>query len=202
MDGSSKRLKVEEEEEKVVPDEIHVFFDGASKSNPGIAAGGFPANLAAIAAGVAAVLGGMVNAKAAVSQANQFEDGGMLPAKSGGFIRGNSHKNGGVKFAVGGRVMEAEGGEIIVNKNIRKRPDFVRAISEMNYQTGGKRFETGGIVPPVFSQQGMNITAQQQMKSQALSFTVPPIQVLNNVTDTSTQQNSIISIQNVASIGG
>jgi predicted nucleic acid-binding Zn-ribbon protein len=174
----------------------------ASAIAAGIAAGPWPANLAAIASGVAAVLGGMVNAKAAVSQANQFEDGGMLPSKSGGFIRGNSHKNGGVKFAVGGRVMEAEGGEIIVNKNIRKRPDFVRAISEMNYQTGGKRFETGGIVPPVFSQQGMNITAQQQMKSQALSFTVPPIQVLNNVTDTSTQQNSIISIQNVASIGG
>jgi predicted nucleic acid-binding Zn-ribbon protein len=184
---------------------FQIALDTAKGIAAAIAAGAglvFPANLPAIASGVAAVLGGMVSAKAAVSQANQFEDGGMLPSKSGGFIRGNSHKNGGVKFAVGGRVMEAEGGEIIVNKNIRKRPDFVRAISEMNYQTGGKRFETGGIVPPVFSQQGMNITAQQQMKSQALSFTVPPIQVLNNVTDTSTQQNSIISIQNVASIGG
>ena len=160
----------------------------------------FPANLAAIASGVAAVLAGIVNATAAVNSA-KFALGGEIP-KGGGFITGNSHAQGGVKFSAGGRLMEAEGGEIIVNKGIQKRPDFVRAISQMNYMTGGKKFETGGIVAPVFSAAGASLASQEQNVGQGFSFEIPPIQVLNNVVDTTSQQSSIIQIQNQTSIGG
>jgi hypothetical protein len=161
---------------------------------------GWPAMIPAIATGIAAVLAGIVSATAAVNAA-KFALGGEIPM-DGGFITGNSHANGGVKFSAGGRLMEAEGGEIIVNKGIQKRPDFVRAISQMNYMTGGKKFETGGIVAPVFSAAGASLAASEQNLGGGFTFEIPPIQVLNNVVDTTSQQSSIIQIQNQTSIGG
>jgi hypothetical protein len=161
---------------------------------------GWPAMIPAIATGIAAVLAGIVSATAAVNSA-KFALGGEIPT-GGGFITGNSHSNGGVKFSAGGRLMEAEGGEIIVNKGIQKRPDFVRAISQMNYMTGGKKFETGGIVAPVFSAAGASLAASEQSFGTGFTFEMPPIQVLNNVVDTTSQQTSIIQIQNQTSIGG
>ena len=172
----------------------------ASAIAQGAAAGPPPANLVAIAAGIAAVVGGIVSATAAVNSA-KFALGGEIPM-DGGFITGNSHSQGGVKFSAGGRLMEAEGGEIIVNKGIQKRPDFVRAISQMNYMTGGKKFETGGIVAPVFSAAGASLAASEQSVGSGFTFEMPPIQVLNNVVDTTSQQSSIIQIQNQTSIGG
>jgi hypothetical protein len=166
----------------------------------GAATSPFPANLAAIASGVAAVLAGIVNATSVINSA-KFALGGEIPM-DGGFITGNSHSQGGVKFSAGGRLMEAEGGEIIVNKGIQKRPDFVRAISQMNYMTGGKKFETGGIVAPVFSAAGASLAASEQSVGSGFTFEIPPIQVLNNVVDTTSQQTSIIQIQNQTSIGG
>jgi len=161
---------------------------------------GWPAMIPAIATGIAAVLAGIVSATAAVNSA-KFALGGEIPM-DGGFITGNSHSQGGVKFSAGGRLMEAEGGEIIVNKGIQKRPDFVRAISQMNYMTGGKKFETGGIVAPVFSAAGASLAASEQSFGSGFTFEMPPIQVLNNVVDTTSQQTSIIQIQNQTSIGG
>jgi hypothetical protein len=68
--------------------------------------------------------------------------------QEGGVLQGPSHSEGGIPVRIaGGRVVEAEGGELIVNKNIWTRPDFVAAISEMNYRTGGKKFASGGILP-------------------------------------------------------
>jgi hypothetical protein len=161
---------------------------------------GWPAMIPAIATGIAAVLAGIVSATAAVNSA-KFALGGEIPM-DGGFITGNSHSQGGVKFSAGGRLMEAEGGEIIVNKGIQKRPDFVRAISQMNYMTGGKKFETGGIVAPVFSAAGASLAASEQSLGGGFTFEIPPIQVLNNVVDTTSQQSSIIQIQNQTTIGG
>ena len=166
----------------------------------GAATAPFPANLAAIASGIAAVLAGIVNATAVVNS-TKFAEGGEIPT-DGGFITGNSHANGGVKFSAGGRLMEAEGGEIIVNKGIQKYPKFVQAISQMNYISGGKKFETGGIVAPVFSAAGASLAASEQSVGSGFTFEIPPIQVLNNVVDTTSQQSSIIQIQNQTSIGG
>jgi hypothetical protein len=182
---------------------IQIALDTAKGIAAAVAAGAglvFPANLPAIASGIAAVLAGIVNATAAVNSA-KFALGGEIPME-GGFITGNSHSQGGVKFSAGGRLMEAEGGEIIVNKGIQKRPDFVRAISQMNYMTGGKKFETGGIVAPVFSAAGASLAASEQNLGGGFTFEIPPIQVLNNVVDTTSQQSSIIQIQNQTTIGG
>ena len=68
--------------------------------------------------------------------------------QKGGVLEGASHAEGGIPIRVAGRqIIEAEGGEIIVNKNIWTRPDYVQKISEMNYRTGGKRFAAGGVLP-------------------------------------------------------
>ena len=72
----------------------------------------------------------------------QFANGGLT---NGGMFSGNSHANGGVKFAVGGRVMEAEGGEAIINK--RSTSAFRPILSAINsYNGNGVRFADGGLI--------------------------------------------------------
>jgi DNA repair exonuclease SbcCD ATPase subunit len=170
----------------------------------GAAAGPPPANLVAIAAGVAAVLSGIVSATAAVNSA-KFAKGGKVPFNTGGVIEGASHANGGVPFVAGGQMMEAEGGELIVNKNIWSRPDFVDSISAMNAATGGVRFAEGGVVTPRFTPSGQSITSAAITKSQEdVSALVPilsNIQVTNNVVDTSSNQSTLIHITNNSTLG-
>jgi hypothetical protein len=74
--------------------------------------------------------------------------GGLIPGgddkfAKGGMVHGPSHANGGVKFAVGGRVAELEGGEAVINK--RSTRMFHSQLSDMNVAGGGKRFAEGGI---------------------------------------------------------
>lgn len=109
--------------------------------------------------------------------AAKFADGGEIPAKNGGYIRGRSHAQGGVKAFSAGRPIEAEGGELIVNKNIQSRPDFVAAISRMNYMTGGVdfargRFAKGGVIPAVKFQSGGVIPSPPMGDSGKKSITV------------------------------
>ena len=56
----------------------------------------------------------------------------------GGVVYGNSHAQGGERFAVGGRVAELEGGEAVINK--RSTSMFGNALSAMNVAGGGKSF--------------------------------------------------------------
>tara|TARA_B110000967_G_scaffold128632_1_gene131415 strand:- start:20078 stop:23071 length:2994 start_codon:yes stop_codon:yes gene_type:complete len=56
----------------------------------------------------------------------------------GGMVHGNSHAQGGEKFAVGGRVVELEGGESVINK--RSTSMFGGALSAMNVAGGGTSF--------------------------------------------------------------
>jgi len=53
----------------------------------------------------------------------------------GGMVYGNSHAQGGEKFAVGGRVAELEGGEAVINK--KSTSMFGGALSAMNVAGGG-----------------------------------------------------------------
>ena len=71
----------------------------------------------------------------------QFGNGGELAG--GGVFSGASHKNGGIKFATGGRLMEAEGGEAIINKQSTSM--FRNELSAINQAGGGVRFADGGI---------------------------------------------------------
>ncbi len=64
--------------------------------------------------------------------------------EQGGYIDGNSHKNGGVPFSIAGRGgFEAEGGEYMVNKEAVRYwgIDRMEAINQKRY------YATGGYVP-------------------------------------------------------
>jgi len=62
----------------------------------------------------------------------------------GGLVHGKSHANGGEKFAVGGRVVELEGGEAVINK--RSTSMFRSQLSAMNAAGGGVKFADGGLL--------------------------------------------------------
>lgn len=72
--------------------------------------------------------------------------GGLIPQfGGGGMVHGPSHANGGVKYNAGGRVVELEGGEAVINK--RSTAMFHNQLSAMNVAGGGKSFAAGGITP-------------------------------------------------------
>lgn len=98
-----------------------------------------------VAAILTAVAVAATAAQTAVIASQQFAKGGVLPAKTGGIIEGESHANGGVKFISGGRLMEAEGGEIIINK--RSAAMFRPQLSAINQAGGGVAFADGGYIP-------------------------------------------------------
>ena len=117
----------------------------------------FPFNLI-VAAGASAVVGGVID-----KQLANFGDGGVVEEfAKGGMVHGASHANGGVKFAVGGRVNELEGGEAVINK--RSTAMFRNQLSEMNQAGGGVKFADGGLMSsPAFAESQFNANSQSQM---------------------------------------
>jgi TP901 family phage tail tape measure protein len=125
---------------------------GETVANAG-AAVPFPLNIAAIAAVVALLsksmklfgIGGGGDVEGDTNPEgtfDQYEQGGLT---RGGMFKGNSHANGGVKFAVGGRIMEAEGGEAIINK--KSTAKFKPILSAINsYNGNGVKFADGGLI--------------------------------------------------------
>jgi len=106
----------------------------------------FPANVPGIAIETAA---GLARQTAILSTGLKLERGGALeefPSKEGGFIKGNSHAKNGVKFMLGNKIHEAEGGEIILNKNVSKNPMARSIASQLNHSFGGVKFEKGGML--------------------------------------------------------
>tara|TARA_R110002020_G_scaffold4709_3_gene20459 strand:+ start:9758 stop:12817 length:3060 start_codon:yes stop_codon:yes gene_type:complete len=96
----------------------------------------------------------------------KFEDGGIVDGGSkfadGGMVHGPSHAQGGVKFAVGGRVNELEGGEAVINK--RSTAMFRNQLSAMNQAGGGVKFADGGLLSsPQFTEAQFGATNQSQM---------------------------------------
>ena len=94
-------------------------------------------------------LGGMIpqigRARMAGDIARKYGDGGVVKKFArGGMVHGNSHAQGGVKFNVGGRVMELEGGEAVINK--RSTDMYRDELSAMNVAGGGQKFASGGLV--------------------------------------------------------
>jgi TP901 family phage tail tape measure protein len=73
---------------------------------------------------------------------SEFLGGGKKYA-DGGMVHGPSHADGGVKFNVGGRVAELEGGEAVINK--RSTAMFMPQLSAMNQAGGGVKFADGGL---------------------------------------------------------
>ena len=93
---------------------------------------------------------------------SEFGEGGVIQYANGGMVHGKSHAFGGEKFAVGGRVVELEGGEAVINK--RSTAMFRGQLSAMNAAGGGVKFADGGLLNmPSFTQQQFNAVGQNQM---------------------------------------
>jgi TP901 family phage tail tape measure protein len=86
---------------------------------------------------------------------NKYAQGGEL--SNGGVFTGASHKNGGIKFHTGGRLMEAEGGEAIINKESTAM--FRNELSAINQAGGGVKFADGGLT------RGLDGVVQTQLQS-------------------------------------
>ena len=114
---------------------------------------------------------------------------------NGGLVHGKSHAQGGEKFAVGGRVVELEGGEAVINK--RSTAMFSSQLSAMNAAGGGVKFADGGLLnQPSFSQQQFNAIGQNQMMG-AMGGSSKVVVVEADITDS---QNSVSVIQSEATI--
>ncbi len=114
---------------------------------------------------------------------------------NGGMVQGKSHAQGGEKFAVGGRVVELEGGEAVINK--RSTAMFRNQLSAMNAAGGGVKFADGGLLNmPSFSQQQFNALNQNQMVG-AMGSSRKVVVVESDITDT---QDSVSVIQSQATL--
>jgi len=135
-------------------------------------------------------------AQLALIQNQQYANGGMIEEfAKGGMVKGKSHAQGGEKFAVGGRVVELEGGEAVINK--RSTSMFSSQLSAMNAAGGGVRFADGGLLnQPSFSQQQFNALGQNQMMG-AMGGSSKVIVVEADITNS---QNTVSVIQSQATI--
>jgi len=101
----------------------------------------------------------------------------------GGILNGPSHENGGVPiYANGGQIAEAEGGEIILNKNVSKIPALTQLASMINVSTGGKSFMPN---------------SSSISTNSALTATVDPM-VIQSIVNSTVKGIASIPVQNVA----
>ena len=105
---------------------------------------------------VAGIIRGLFTAfKAALL--SSFEKGGIIPKAADGMLVGNRHAQGGIKIGTPSGMIEAEGGEVIINrKSVSMYKPLLSAINEAG---GGVKFADGGQIytPPV--SQEFNILA-------------------------------------------
>lgn len=108
-------------------------------------------------AGAAAI--GSIKALFAIAKSvvTTFEKGGVIPKAADGMLVGNRHAQGGIKIGTPSGMIEAEGGEVIINrKSVSMYKPLLSAINEAG---GGVKFADGGQIytPPV--NQEFNILA-------------------------------------------
>jgi hypothetical protein len=129
--------------------------------------------------------------RAIASGGSLFEKGGIIETfADGGMVHGKSHAFGGEKFAVGGRVVELEGGEAVINK--RSTAMFRSQLSAMNSAGGGVKFADGGLLNmPSFASNQFNAINNSNMLS-AMSSGSRVVVVESDITDA---QNSVSVIE-------
>ena len=155
---------------------------------------GFPMNIIAVASTLALMMSMKQNI--AAIKGGKMARGGMIEEfANGGMVNGKSHAQGGEKFAVGGRVVELEGGEAVINK--RSTSMFSSQLSAMNAAGGGVKFADGGLLnQPSFSQQQFNALGQNQMMG-AMGGSSKVVVVEADITNS---QNTVSVIQSQATI--
>jgi hypothetical protein len=108
-------------------------------------------------AGAAAI--GSIKALFAIAKSvvAQFEDGGIIPKAADGMLVGNRHAQGGIKIGTPSGMIEAEGGEVIINrKSVSMYKPLLSAINEAG---GGVKFADGGQIYTPPASQEFNILA-------------------------------------------
>ena len=105
-------------------------------------------------------------------------------------VEGRPHSQGGEKFAVGGRVVELEGGEAVINKRSTKM--FRGQLSAMNTAGGGKKFADGGLL-------GQNNFTAARFSSQSFDTAGGGGKVVVVESDITTSQRKVKTIQSNAS---
>jgi TP901 family phage tail tape measure protein len=163
---------------------------------------GFPTNIIAVASTLALMMSMKQNI--AAIKGGKMARGGMIEEfANGGLVQGKSHAQGGEKFAVGGRVVELEGGEAVINK--RSTSMFSSQLSAMNAAGGGVKFADGGLLnQPSFSQQQQPSFSQQQFNALGQNQMMGAMGNSGKVTvveaDITSSQNTVSVIQSQATI--
>lgn len=109
----------------------------------------------------------------------------------GGMVHGRSHAQGGEKFRVGGRVVELEGGEAVINK--RSTAMFRPQLSAMNVAGGGRKFADGGMTFATDILQDQSLAMSNALTNQAEQ------QVVMVEADVTDSQKSVENIEAQAS---
>jgi len=139
----------------------------------------------------AALLTGIIKAAFAVFKATvigSFEKGGMIKAADGMLV-GNSHAQGGIKIGTPRGMIEAEGGEVIINK--RSTAMFKPILSAINEAGGGVKFADGGAIFAPTVNNDMNMIADM--------FAKMPNPVVS-VVDINAVQSQVNQVQAVATL--
>ena len=144
---------------------------------------GFPANIPAIATTIAAIMANIVKAKQLVSKEKnpKYADGGE--------ITGPSHASGGV-------LIEAEGGEGIINKHSMSNPLLRSIASAVNVAGGGVPFSNVPIFPSG-SSGGFDTAELKAVFVEALKEMPVPVVSVVEFTEV---QNRVKMIQNNSTI--
>ena len=143
---------------------------------------------------LAPIVAGLVAAQVGLIMAQEFvgQYGGLIPEfGAGGMVHGPSHSKGGVKFGVGGRVVELEGGEAVINK--KSTAMFRPQLSAMNVAGGGVKFADGGITPSVNPVMNKNDNSSEQfaMVAQRIIDGINDKEVFVTESSVTETQNSI-----------
>lgn len=143
----------------------------------------FPGNIAAIATTIATIMGNIAKAKQLVSKEKnpKFEDGGE--------ITGPSHASGGV-------LIEAEGGEGIINKRSMSNPLLRTIASAVNVAGGGVPFSNVPTFPSVIGG-GIDTAELKTVFIEALKEMPSPIVSVVEFTEA---QDRVKMIQNNSTI--
>ena len=115
----------------------------------------------------------------------QYAKGGELAR--GGVFKGKSHAQGGIKFHTGGRLMEAEGGEAIINK--QSTAMFRNELSAINQAGGGVKFADGGLT------RGLDGMVQTALQSSLTDDDVDRISLALNTQEVVVTEQQISSTQ-------
>jgi hypothetical protein len=102
----------------------------------------------------------------------------------GGMLRGPSHKEGGIKYAMGGDILELEGGEAVLNKRSMESRDLLSlsgtprdiASSLNSYNGYGVKFSSGGYTP-VATPRSQGVRIDRQSLDQTISDKIQSMKV-------------------------